>query len=246
MSDFPLLIAHRGYSAIAPENTLASFHSACNETIWGVEFDVHLSAEGIPIVIHDSTVDRTTNGKGQVAKKTLAELQSLDAGSWFHPRFASETIPTLEETLGLFSNRQVTLYIEAKSPHKWSLKGINHFIQVLQPWRDRCVILSFDHNFLSELNQQSRQFTFGYLVYKVTRYKLKYLEALRNYPCVLLPHFSLILKSPLITKTLLNQGWEIIPWTVDRPTVAKQLAHFQVVKMITNNLLQVQSKLPSS
>ena len=87
------LIAHRGYSAIAPENTLSSFRLALEESIFGVEFDVHLAADGVPIIIHDTTVDRTTNGTGKVAEKSLAQLQSLDAGSWFHPRFSQERIP---------------------------------------------------------------------------------------------------------------------------------------------------------
>ncbi len=241
----PLLIAHRGYSAIAPENTLASFRAASHEPVWGVEFDVHLSAEGIPMVIHDSTVDRTTNGRGKVAKKTVRQLQSLDAGSWFHPQFANERIPTLEQVLTLFSSLPVTLFIEIKAPQNWSATAITHLIQLLEPWRDRCVILCFDHSFLMQLRNQSRYFTLGFLVYRTTRYRMHYLETLKSSPCVLLPHFSLILKSPFITKTLLTQGWEIIPWTVDRPTIAKQLANFKVVKMITNNLLQVKPKLHS-
>ncbi|HEY9089295.1 MAG TPA: glycerophosphodiester phosphodiesterase family protein, partial [Anaerolineaceae bacterium] len=95
----PLVLAHRGASAFAPENTLAAFRRAVELGAHGVELDAKLSADGHIVVIHDQTVDRTTNGSGKVRQKTLAELRELDAGSKFRPAFAGETIPTLEEVL---------------------------------------------------------------------------------------------------------------------------------------------------
>src|SRR5215204_6586712 len=91
-----LVVAHRGASAEAPENTLAAFRLALEQGAPAVECDVHLSADGSPVVIHDETVDRTTNGKGAVAALTRAALRGLDAGSWHGPGFAWEPIPTLE------------------------------------------------------------------------------------------------------------------------------------------------------
>ena len=84
----PLVIAHRGASGLAPENTLAAFKLASALGAQGIELDAHLSADGKPVVIHDSRLNRTTDGKGQVAKFTAADLQSLDAGSWFMRRLA--------------------------------------------------------------------------------------------------------------------------------------------------------------
>lgn len=140
------LIAHRGYSAVAPENTLASFKAALNQSIWGVEFDVHISADGVPVIIHDGTVERTTNGSGKVAEKLIAQLQSLNAGTWFHPQFANETIPTLEQVLTLFWPTQVTLYIELKSPQTWSNSAVQQsypdFTTVARS-RCHCVLRSY-------------------------------------------------------------------------------------------------------
>jgi glycerophosphoryl diester phosphodiesterase len=240
------LIAHRGYSAMAPENTLASFQAALEQPIVGVEFDVHLSADGIPVVIHDATVDRTTNGQGKVAEKTVAQLQALDAGSWFHPRFAKETIPTLEEVLDLFSGTPMQLYIECKSPQNWSSQYVKELMKQLEVWRnsppetlrDRCIVASFDHHFIATVRKQFPQFRTGYGIADPNQYSPAYLATLNLTNAVLLPHFSLILKSPTLTKTLLSQNQEIVTWTVDEQAIADKLAELNLGKIISNNLLQ--------
>ncbi|NMC78815.1 MAG: glycerophosphodiester phosphodiesterase, partial [Chloroflexi bacterium] len=91
----PMLFAHRGASADAPENTLAAFRLAVDENADGIELDAKLSADGQVVVIHDQSVDRTTDGHGRVGQLTLAQLKELDAGSSFSPGFAGERIPTL-------------------------------------------------------------------------------------------------------------------------------------------------------
>jgi len=96
----PLIVAHRGLLRHAPENTLANFR-ACLELRIGFEFDVERSKDGHLVCIHDSTVDRTTNGTGKVSELTLAQIRGLDAGSWFAPTFAGEKVPTVNEVLGL-------------------------------------------------------------------------------------------------------------------------------------------------
>ncbi|AFZ42335.1 glycerophosphoryl diester phosphodiesterase [Halothece sp. PCC 7418] len=233
------LIAHRGYSAIAPENTLASFQSALEQPIIGVEFDVHLSRDGVPVVIHDATVDRTTNGQGNVATKTVKELQSLDAGSWFDPRFSQETIPTLSEVLELFASSNVHLYIELKYPQTWSFQGANHLITLLETWRDRCTIISFDHKFITSLREQFPECAIGYGIADPSQYTEDYLATLNLNHAAILPHFSLVLTSPYVTSTCLRQDpIEIIPWTVDEIAVAEKLADFNLNKMISNTLLQ--------
>ena len=231
------LIAHRGYSAIAPENTLAAFQLALEKQVFGVEFDVHFSADGIPVVIHDSMLDRTTNGRGKVAEKSIAQLQSLDAGSWFDPKFAKETIPSLQQVLNLFSPTEIKLFIELKSPQYWSKSETDYLIQILAPVRDRCVIASFDHQFLTQLQSDSPQFHYGYAVSNQTQYSLSYLQTLHPKAKMILPHFSLILEQFSVTETLQNQGWEIVPWTVDESAIAQQLSNSGLVTIITNNLL---------
>ena len=112
--DHPLVVtAHRGFSGRAPENTLAAFRAAIAAGCDMIELDVHLSRDGQVVVIHDDTLERTTNGRGNVADRTLAALQRLDAGAWFDPAFAGERIPTLAETLDLARGR-IGLNIELK------------------------------------------------------------------------------------------------------------------------------------
>ncbi|WP_373232854.1 glycerophosphodiester phosphodiesterase [Cohnella sp.] len=99
-------VAHRGFSGSAPENTLAAFKLALSQPfVQWMELDVHLSSDDIPVVIHDGTLKRTTNGQGEVREKTAEELGSLDAGSWFHPSFAAEGVPTLAKVLALTAGK---------------------------------------------------------------------------------------------------------------------------------------------
>jgi glycerophosphoryl diester phosphodiesterase len=93
-------IAHRGLLMHSPENTLANF-AACQHLRLGFEFDVRRSKDGTLVCLHDDTLDRTTNGKGPVTEKTLVELSSLDAGSWFSPAFRGEKVPTIEQIFRL-------------------------------------------------------------------------------------------------------------------------------------------------
>jgi glycerophosphoryl diester phosphodiesterase len=109
----PLLIAHRGASSAAPENTMAAFNLAIEQGAEALELDAKLSADGEVVVIHDQSVDRTTNGSGRVDQLSLQKIKTFDAGSWFPEtgRFAGERIPTLDEVLGAFG-RSIIINIE--------------------------------------------------------------------------------------------------------------------------------------
>jgi glycerophosphoryl diester phosphodiesterase len=102
--DRPLIFAHRGSNHNAPENTLAAFRSAHQQGADGIELDVKLTADGQVVVLHDQTVDRTSDGYGPLRRYRLAELKKLDAGSWFDHAFAGERIPTLTEVFEAFGN----------------------------------------------------------------------------------------------------------------------------------------------
>ncbi len=108
------VIAHRGFSGAAPENTLAAVRAAIDVGVDMVEVDVTLTADGEVVVIHDSTLQRTTNGGGDVLQFILTDLRQLDAGSWFSRAFAGERIPTLDEMLAEADDR-VLLNVEIKS-----------------------------------------------------------------------------------------------------------------------------------
>jgi glycerophosphoryl diester phosphodiesterase len=109
----PLIIAHRGYRARYPENTLAAFEAAIDAGADMLELDVLLTKDRKIVVIHDESLDRTTNGQGPVSEHTLSELKALDAGSWFDPRFRGERLPTLEEVLDMAAGR-IPINIEIK------------------------------------------------------------------------------------------------------------------------------------
>jgi glycerophosphoryl diester phosphodiesterase len=115
----PLIIGHRGASTFAPENTMAAFRLALEGDADGVEFDVHLSRDGVPVIIHDADLRRTGSMQVRVADLTVGELQEIDVGSWFGPgrsrKFATERIPTLEQLFELFESTDSLLYLEMKS-----------------------------------------------------------------------------------------------------------------------------------
>ncbi|MCL2195027.1 MAG: glycerophosphodiester phosphodiesterase [Oscillospiraceae bacterium] len=97
----PLVIAHRGANLEAPENTLPAFERALAYSVHGFENDVHITADGVLVVIHDDTIDRTSNGTGLVCEMTYDQLMQYDYGSWFSPEFAGTKIPTLQEFFAL-------------------------------------------------------------------------------------------------------------------------------------------------
>jgi glycerophosphoryl diester phosphodiesterase len=117
-----ICVAHRGGAGCAPENTPAAFKKAIALGADMVECDIHLSKDGHMVVIHDDRLDRTTNGKGLVREKTLAELKALDAGSWYGGEFAGEKISTLEELLDLAQGK-VEVIIESAVTEAVAMKN---------------------------------------------------------------------------------------------------------------------------
>ncbi|HLG26819.1 MAG TPA: glycerophosphodiester phosphodiesterase [Paenisporosarcina sp.] len=141
------IYAHRGASGTHPENTLAAFEEAARLAIHGVEFDVHVSKDGELVVIHDETIDRTSNGVGYVKDLTLSELRAYDFGSWFNEDYARESIPTLEEVLKIFQHTTHHVNIELKSdvfPYEGMGEKVLYLVEKMG-MADRVVISSFDH-----------------------------------------------------------------------------------------------------
>lgn len=111
---WPRLFAHRGGGSLAPENTLGAIRLGQSLGYTAHEIDVKLSLHGVPLLLHDATLERTTNGKGRAADLPWAALEKLDAGSWHSPRFAGEKIPSFEEAAALFRSRETQVHIEIK------------------------------------------------------------------------------------------------------------------------------------
>lgn len=142
------VVAHRGYSAVAPENTLVAIRKAIEAGATGCEFDVYAAQDGPIVLMHDTTVDRTTNGSGKVTELTVAELRRLDAGSWKDPRYAGERVPTLEEALRTLKDSGCQAVIEIK------MEGISR--RVVETVRDagmldQSVVIAFSPTVVKEI-----------------------------------------------------------------------------------------------
>jgi len=151
--------AHRGASARAPENTMSAFQAAEEAGADGIELDVHLSREGVPVVIHDDTVDRTSDGTGRVSDKRISELLDLDAGAWFSETCTGERIPLLADVLA-WAGTRLRINIEIKDEDAGQV-----VMQTLQDFpRARVLISSFHHKALFRLRQFDTSLPIGFLI----------------------------------------------------------------------------------
>ena len=148
-----LVIAHRGASGHAPENTLAAFKQALALGATFIETDLQLTRDARFVAIHDDTLDRTTNGHGAVHDMTLAEVRKLDAGSWFGSEFAGERVPTLDEILQFSKKNDVVFYLELKPAGSWG--GEHALIGSLRESGEipRSVVISFDAGILAAIRK---------------------------------------------------------------------------------------------
>jgi glycerophosphoryl diester phosphodiesterase len=142
----PAITGHRGARGLAPENTLAAFQVAADLKIDGVEFDVQRTTDGHLIVFHDETVERITDGEGDVKTMTLAQIKALDAGIKFASSCRGERIPTLRETFDLLQKTDLLLFVELKDPFKFPGMEAD-VIALIREYglSERCQIRSFYH-----------------------------------------------------------------------------------------------------
>lgn len=160
----PWVIAHRGASGHAPENTFAAFRRAVELGATFIETDLQVTRDGRFVALHDSTVSRTTNGTGEVHEFTLEELRQVDAGMWFDREFMGERVPTLEEILEFSREHDVVFYLELKYPAVW---GMDHsLVAALQKAQSapRTIVISFDPATLSPLRRLDPSIMTGLLV----------------------------------------------------------------------------------
>ena len=161
-----MAIAHRGASSYAPENTMAAFDLAIVMGARHIELDVHSTSDGHVVVIHDDTVDRTTDGSGPVAKVALAALRTLDAGSWFGHEFTGERIPTLDAVLGRYRGR-VHVHVEIKGQSSQLSHQTADLIRK-HGMVGEATITSFQFGRLQETRAYAPELTTGWLVADVT------------------------------------------------------------------------------
>jgi len=221
--------AHRGDSANAPENTLAAFRAAVALPVGWIELDVHPSKDGTLVVIHDDTVDRTTDGSGAISELTLEALHHLDAGSWFDARFAGERIPTLAEVLDLVGPTGTRLNIEIKSPPP-GLDVARPVVDLLrQAGKAReYVVSSFDLSVLLEVQAIAPEITLALIGHGPEILPL----ALRHrLPWIHGYHATL---DEVIIRDAHANGIKVNAWTVDDPSTLASWVAKGVDKLCTN------------
>jgi len=214
-----LVIAHRGASGNAPENTLAAFKKAVALGATFIETDLQLSRDARFVAIHDATVNRTTNGQGAVHEMTLAELRRLDAGSWFGSEFAGERIPTLEEIFEFSKKNDVVFYLEIKPVGSWG--GEHALIGALRESGEipRTVVISFDAGILLSLRNIEPTLMTGLLYDGLIENPLD--------KAVAIGARQLAVRGDLVTPAMLAEAQkkdlQVVCWTVNHPAHMRML-----------------------
>lgn len=233
------IIAHRGFSAIAPENTLAAFELAIARGASSIEFDIQLSADSVPVIFHDAILDRITGVSGKVREQNLSQLQSLDAGKWFGAEFLGEKIPTLEEALSILKNVDKFLYFDVKPHCEWSDAEVANFVNSLNDAgiKEKCVITSFNDNFLSQVRRLSGYLLIGPIVANLEAYKTQLVKAVANRDNLISSQYRVLLENHALVEQSRSQGVDIVAWTVDDREDMQKLLNLGITRIVTNCLI---------
>jgi glycerophosphoryl diester phosphodiesterase len=243
--DWPANFAHRGASARAPENTLEAFRLAVRAGAGGLELDVHMTRDGEVVVIHDATVDRTTNGSGAVAQMTLGDLRGLDAGYRFSPdgghthpyRGRGVGIPTLAEVYELFPAAFVN--IDIKVPRLGAREAV---LRVIRGAEDRSLVVSEDHAVVRSFRKASggriptgaSRLEIG-AFYVLSRLGLQRL-CRPAYDALQVPasHQGITLITPRLVRAAHSRGVRVDAWTINDPGEMRRLLDFGVNVIMTD------------
>ena len=246
-SNEPLILGHRGASAVAPENTLAAFSRAIQDGADGIEFDVRLSSDGVAVVIHDDTLNRTGLISDAVSSLTAAQLQQIDVGSWFSKRTgnqtrANETIPTLSTVFDLFASYNAVLYVELKCTEPQGPALAEAVVRQIDEhqMRKRVVVESFALPAITEVKRiDSRVRTAALFEPRLS----KPLSTLRTQTILKLArqHFAdeIALHHTLararVVQAAEDDGFEVVVWTVDDVTWIEKARANGIKALISNN-----------
>jgi glycerophosphoryl diester phosphodiesterase len=240
--DGVLVIAHRGASKHAPENTLPAFAAGVKAGADLVELDYRHSADDVPVVIHDETLDRTTNAvalwggeKIKLAGKRLADLQTLDAGAWFARQFAGARLPTLAESLDAIQAGSLTL-IERKAGNPATCVALLTQKKLL----DQVVVQAFDWEFLARCHHLAPQLVLGALGEKeLSPERLDEIAATG----ARVVGWNDRDTTPASIAAIHARGWKAWVWTVDDPDRARQLVQAGVDAIITNTPAEIRQAI---
>ena len=249
MSTLPLIIGHRGASAVAPENTVAAFARAMLDGADGIEFDVRLARDGEPVVIHDATLERTGLVAGLVCQLTSEELKEIDVGSWFRRRvhgsetdFAGEKLPKLQQVFEFFGNKSGLLYLEMKSDIAGGGGLVNEVVRSIQrhSMRERVIVESFDLPLIEQVKSLDRSIRTAALFEPKVSRPVSLMLTMK--PVALAKHYGadeIALHYTLASRRLIGKakeaGLSIVVWTVDNPKWIERARSLGVDTLITNN-----------
>jgi glycerophosphoryl diester phosphodiesterase len=223
-----LICGHRGASGYAPENTIAAFRLAMEQGADMCELDVQQTRDDRFAVIHDATLGRTSDGSGPVWKKTLAELQALDAGGWFGRSFAGEGIPSLEQVIHLVRGK-MRLHIELKAHgHERQSEELLAAALRRENVANECIVSSFDHDRIDHLKRLAPEIAAGY-IFSARQFHDQLFSGAAD---VLSAHFSLITDD--FVKRARSSGKRVHTWTANQTKDMQRLLEAGVDAIITN------------
>ena len=237
------VIAHRGYSSQAPENTMAAFQRALDAGITDLELDVQMTRDGQIVVIHDEKVDRTSDGEGLVKDFSFSELQKLDFGRWFSPEYAGERIPRLEDVLKLAAAHDMWVNVELKTGIIRYPKLEEKVVDLIQHFdmAHQVIISSFNHYSLKTVKDICPDMPIGLLymagLYEPWNYAVA-MGAQALHPL----HWNIV---PEVTKGSKEAGIKLHPFTVDEPDIIQRMIDANVDGIISNYPERVVSLLRS-
>jgi glycerophosphoryl diester phosphodiesterase len=233
-----LVFGHRGAKAYAPMNTLPAFELAMQQGAHGIELDVHRSKDGHVVIVHDFTIDHTTNGTGLVVEKTLAELKALDAGSWFGETFKGVQIPTLDEVFALVGKRMI-VNVEIKSMDIEISDGVEQVVaECIQRYamQDHVIVSSFNPYTLIRFREVMPNIAIGFLYEKevgIDSHAVMQGHVYQAYH----PYYKDI--TPEMVKHEHQAGRFINTWTVNDIQEAVKLRSWGVDAVITDDPLNI-------
>lgn len=231
-----LIVAHRGASSLAPENTISAFDKAVSLGADYIELDVQLTKDGELVVIHDVTVDRTTNGTGRVKNLTYAEIAALDAGSWFGPQFKGEKVPTLQTVLDRYEGK-IGILIELKKPSIYP-EIEEELAKALAGRSTRddssdIIVQSFSKQSIIEFHQLLPTIPTGIIIGTSTKYSSdEDLFAVDGFASFINPDASLVTEK--FMKHAREKNLNVFSWTVSDSQTAENLQRLNVNGIVTN------------
>ncbi|MCL4346597.1 MAG: glycerophosphodiester phosphodiesterase [Candidatus Thermoplasmatota archaeon] len=228
----PFIVGHRGASGLAPENTLSSFSLAIEMGADAIEFDVHQTSDGHPVVIHDELLDRTTDGKGMVNSTDIKTLRKLDAGSWFSSKFRGEKVPTLEEALELVCRNNIAV-VEIKHGSEF-YEGIEerivNAVESESRWKERTVFIAFNPSLLQKISELDNELKTGLLIVDPPE---EYLEILDDFGITsVFPRWEKMKAESVHIAH--RKGYSVHPWVVDREEDARKLIELRPDSISSN------------